>query len=60
MNETTIVEDIEYVETRKRPYFYFKRIFDFLVSLFALIILSPVFLILALNNKTGFKRKCIL
>lgn len=51
MNETTIVEDMEYIEARKRPYFYVKRISDFLVSLFALIILSPIFLILAIIIK---------
>lgn len=55
MNETTIIEDIEYTGTRKRPYFYIKRIFDFLVSLFALIILSPVFLVLALIIKINSK-----
>lgn len=55
MNETTIIEDIEYVEAKKRPYFYFKRIFDFLASLFALIILSPVFLVLALIIKLDSK-----
>jgi len=55
MNETTIVEDIEYIETKKRPYFYVKRIFDFLVSLFALIVLSPIFLIFAIIIKIDSK-----
>lgn len=55
MNETTIIEDIEYEETKKRPYFYFKRIFDFLVSLFALVILSPFFLAIAIVIKIDSK-----
>lgn len=56
MNETTVIEDIDYAEEiKKRPYFYFKRMFDFIISLTALIILLPLFIILALIIKLDSK-----
>ena len=64
LNEILDLEDIEY-EKPGKSYLFFKRFFDIVISLIAIILLSPLMLIIAVIVKAedgGYvihKRKCI-
>lgn len=61
MNEPTLLEmeDIEngkiMINIRKRIYFFIKRLFDFIMSLIGLIVLSPIFIIIGILIKIDSK-----
>lgn len=55
INNEDVLFDVEGILINRKIQFLFKRIFDFLVSLFGIIIVSPILLIIAISIKINSK-----